>query len=579
MYKKIKHTIQVTSMRFIISFSFAIVVVSAMLFVGVALNNEFNKTFIKSVSDNSSEIMEQVKINLDNYFYNMVDLSDLLAVKISGNSDFDPSSLDTVIEPTIRTRRDVITIALFDDEGNHMSSIGGSDLQPKDTIVEQEWYTKIKYDKQYIHISEPHVQRLYKGEYPWVISISRRVGFRQGGEYREGILLIDMNFTVIEDMLASVNLSDKGYVFLVDETDDLIFHNQQQLIYAGIKSENLQGISSTFSGTFLQEDEERYVAIRQLDDVNWKLVGVFYTSDIATSQQRISDYIKLILFVGLIIFVSFSLFMSSRITKPIQELEKSMKDVEKGNFDVQLEITGEHEVVQLTKSYNVMIRRIRKLMDQIVIEQEAKRNSELNSLQAQINPHFLYNTLDSIVWMAEHEKHEDVILMTTSLASLFRISISKGAMVIPVEKEIDHAKHYLTIQKMRYKEKFEFEFDVDEAIYKYETIKLLLQPIIENAIYHGIRHMVDEGMIYIRGYLKDEYLIFEVEDDGLGMTKETMNNVLYDDSNEKYNGVGVNNVHERIQLMYGKEYGLTIESELEEGTKITFLLPRNEVSE
>lgn len=568
---------QVTSMRFVISFSFAVMVVSAMLFVGVALNNEFNKTFIKSVSDNSNEIMEQVKINLDNYFYNMIDLSNSLAVKISGNSEFNPTELDSVIEPTIKTRRDVISIALFDEDGSHMSSTGGSDLQSLDVIVGQEWYKKIKIDEQYIYISEPHVQRLYKGKYPWVISISRRVGFRQGGEYREGILLIDMNFSVIEDLLASVNLSDKGYVFLVDEKADYIFHNQQQLIYSGIKKENLQGISTTYNDIYLQEDEERYVSVKLLDNMNWKLVGVFYTSDIATSQQRISDYIKLILFVGLIIFISFSLFMSSRITKPIQELERSMKDVEKGNFDVQLDITGEHEVVQLTKSYNIMIRRIRKLMDQIVVEQEAKRHSELSSLQSQINPHFLYNTLDSIVWMAEHEKHEDVIMMTSSLASLFRISISKGNMVIPVEKEIDHAKHYLTIQKMRYKEKFEFEFDVNEEVYKYETIKLILQPMIENAIYHGIRHMVDEGMIYIRAYLSDDYLVFEVEDDGLGMSEATVNSILYDDQNTSNNGVGVHNVHERIQLMYGKEYGLKIESEIEEGTKVTFLLPRNEV--
>lgn len=567
---------QVTSMRFVISFSFAVIVVSAMLFVGVALNNEFNRTFIKSVSDSSNEIMEQVKINLDNYFYNMIDLSNLLAFKISGNADFDPTELDSVIEPTIKTRRDVISIALFDEDGNHMSSTGGSELQSKDTIIEEEWYRQIKYGKQYIHISEPHVQRLYKGHYPWVISISRRVGFRQEGDYREGILLIDMNFAVIEDLLASVNLSDKGYVFLVDEKANYIFHNQQQLIYSGIKTENLQGIATTYNGIYLQEDEERYVSVKLLDNMNWKLVGVFYTSDIATSQQRISDYIKWILFVGLIIFISFSMFMSFRITKPIQELQRSMKDLENGNFDIQLEITGEHEVVQLTKSYNVMIRRIRNLMDQIVIEQEAKRKSELSSLQAQINPHFLYNTLDSIVWMAEHEKHEDVILMTGSLASLFRISISKGAMIIPVQKELDHAKHYLTIQKMRYKEKFEFEFDVDEEIYKYETIKLILQPMIENSIYHGIRHMVDEGRIYIRAYVKDDFLIFEVEDDGLGMSEETADGILYN-TNSTENGVGVHNVHERIQLMYGKEYGLEIESEIEVGTKITFRMPRNEV--
>ena len=448
---------------------------------------------------------------------------------------------------------------------------------PQDTSViqSQEWFTKIRDDKHYLHISEPHVQQLYIGKYPWVISISRRVGYRQDGEYREGILLIDMNFTVIEDLLSSVNLAEKGYVFIVDETGGLVYHTQQQLIYAGIKTENLEGVSEAYNESFLQKKEARYLTTKVLNNVNWKLVGVYFTSDIANSQDSISNYIKWIIFVGLIIFISFSLFISSRITKPIQELEASMEAVQDGNFNVQLDISGEHEVVQLTKSYNLMIRKIRNLMDQILVEQEAKRKSELSSLQAQINPHFLYNTLDSIVWMAEHEKHEDVILMTSSLASLFRISISKGQMIIPVEHEINHARHYLTIQKMRYKDKFSFKFDIDEEIYRYEILKLILQPIIENAIYHGIRHMVDEGEIIIRGYLENDYLIFEVEDDGLGMKEEVIYNSLHDAP--AHNGVGLQNVHERIQLMYGNAYGLTIESEIEEGTTIKFLLPRNEV--
>jgi len=575
MIKKLENLMRLTSMRFILSLTFAILVVSSMLYVSVALSYEYSKSFTEANIESSEEIIEQVKINLDNYFYNMIDLSDSIAVKMSTTGDFDPAILDSIIEPAIRTRRDVISIALFDETGSHMIGTDDATLQKVSVIVDQEWFKKIRDEKHYIHISEPHVQRLYKGQYPWVISISRRVGYREGGEYKEGILLIDMNFTVIEDLLSSVNLVDKGYVFIADDTDHLVYHTQQQLIHTGIKKENLEGISEAYNESFFQEEDERYLTIKVLNNVNWKLVVVYFASDIATSQTRISSYLRWVIIIGLAVFVSFSFFMSSRITKPIQELEKSMKAVEQGNFDIQLDISGEHEVVQLTKSYNVMIRRIRKLMDQIVIEQELKRKSELSSLQSQINPHFLYNTLDSIVWMAEHEKHEDVIQMTSSLASLFRISISKGAMIIPVENEIKHAEHYLTIQEMRYKDKFSFKFEIDPDIYKYEILKLILQPIIENSIYHGIRHMVDEGEIIIRGFVKDDYLVFEVEDDGLGMNEDTIRNVLYEDADE--NGVGLHNVHERIRLMYGDEYGLSIESEIEEGTIIRYKLPRNEV--
>jgi two-component system sensor histidine kinase YesM len=221
-----------------------------------------------------------------------------------------------------------------------------------------------------------------------------------------------------------------------------------------------------------------------------------------------------------------------------------------------------------------MVSRIRQLMDQIVVEQEAKRKSELNALQAQINPHFLYNTLDSIVWMAENGKSEDVITMVTSLARLFRISISRGKNIITVREEIEHARNYLIIQKVRFKNKFSFNIDVDEEVIQYKTLKLILQPIIENALYHGIQYMVEEGSINISAKIAQGKLLYEIADSGLGIKPELLEKILSHDSKESGGaGVGVRNVHERIQLCYGKEYGIEIQSELEEGTTVKLWLP------
>lgn len=573
MIGKIKNTFRATGMRSVLVVSFVGVVVFSMLFVGLILKEQFVKELFKSASSNSNEIMEQVEINVDNYFYSMISLSDFLAVKISGNSNFNSDVLDSLVESTRSSRRDVISISLFDENGKHVGNTDDYILQDTENILTQEWFTKIKTEKHYINISRPHVQNLFVGEYPWVISISRRVGYKEGGEYREGILLIDMNFTVIEELLNAVNLGKKGYVFLSDEKANIIYHNQQQLLFSGMKEENLNGIAEAYNESFLQD--ERLITVRMLTNVNWKLVGVYYVSDLDSSQQEISDYVKLIILFGVLIFVTASVFMSSGISRPILELEKSMKAVENGNFDIELDVKGEYEVVQLTKSFNVMIKRIRNLMDQIIVEQELKRKSELSALQAQINPHFLYNTLDSIIWMAENGKNEDVVLMTNALASLFRISISRGEMIISVKDELAHANHYLTIQKMRYKNKFEFKFEIDEAVYEYNTLKLILQPIIENSIYHGIRYMVDEGEITIRAYLNDSNLIFEVEDDGLGMDVEKFEFTQVGKTSSPKSGVGIRNVHERIGLMFGNEYGLDIVSEIEEGTKITFILPKN----
>jgi two-component system sensor histidine kinase YesM len=249
-----------------------------------------------------------------------------------------------------------------------------------------------------------------------------------------------------------------------------------------------------------------------------------------------------------------------------------MKMVEDCQLDINVDIKGEEEVVKLAQTFNMMLMRIRKLLAQVLQEQEEKRKSELDALQAQINPHFLYNTLDSIVWMAENEKNEDVITMVTSLARFFRISISRGKNVITIEEELEHARNYMIIQKMRYKNKFRFEIEAEKDTLHCKTLKLILQPLIENALYHGIEYMVDEGYINISVRKLDGKILFQVKDNGLGMPPEKLETLLLAKSKE-YSGVGVKNVHERIKLFYGNEYGLEIESQLEVGTNVKIWIP------
>ena len=216
-------------------------------------------------------------------------------------------------------------------------------------------------------------------------------------------------------------------------------------------------------------------------------------------------------------------------------------------------------------------------MKEIVEQQNQRRKSELAALQSQINPHFLYNTLDSITWMIEGGKNEGAVTMISELAKLLRISLSKGRTIIPVQQEIQHSKSYMNIQKVRYKDKFEVEFDIDSEIDNYCTVKLIIQPILENAIYYGVGDMDpdDGGKILVKGRMRNGDIYIEVIDNGMGMTEETAKNVLTD--NEKVqkrgSGVGLVNVHNRIQIMFGTEYGLIIKSEPDEGTTVTVHLP------
>jgi len=238
-------------------------------------------------------------------------------------------------------------------------------------------------------------------------------------------------------------------------------------------------------------------------------------------------------------------------------------------------IGGSMEVEHLGKTLRSTVAQIRQLMDDIVVEQEEKRKSELDALQSQINPHFLYNTLDSIVWMITGERYDDAVFMITQLASLFRISLSKGKTVIKIEDEVKHARNYMNIQKIRYKNSFEVDFQIEEDILDGCIVKLVLQPLLENAIYYGMEFMDGEGEIHVRGYRKDKDVYLEVEDNGLGMPEEEAAELLNgkERPHKHGSGVGLVNVHSRLKLRFGEAYGLVIHSCPDEGMMVQIHIP------
>lgn len=229
---------------------------------------------------------------------------------------------------------------------------------------------------------------------------------------------------------------------------------------------------------------------------------------------------------------------------------------------------GCSEVRHLSRSLNSMISTLRNLMNDIIEQEAQKRRSELDVLQSQINPHFLYNTLDSVIWMIESGRQDDAILMVTSLARLFRISLSRGKNLIPLSDELEHARNYLNIQKIRYKNKFTTKISVQPEAEKLYTLKLIVQPILENAIVHGMAAMDDEGEIYVNAYVEKNSLIIDVADNGSCIPPKIAAALLSEvnvDIKTSGSGIGMRNVHQRIRLTFGDEYGLQIFSEPDEG--------------
>lgn len=272
--------------------------------------------------------------------------------------------------------------------------------------------------------------------------------------------------------------------------------------------------------------------------------------------------------------------ISGSISKPIRELHKMTKSISEGNLDVRVENKNVDEIAGLGLSFNIMTQKVKELLERSIKEQKELKKSELKVLQAQINPHFLYNTLDTIVWMAESNRNEEVIEIVRALSSFFRITLSKGKDWISISDEVSHIRSYLIIQKIRYRDILDFSIEVDSSILEYKILKLTLQPLVENALYHGIKNKREGGTIIIRGYKVDEdRIVFEIIDNGAGMPAERLAEIrnelgsglmapVVNDS-----GFGLNNVHKRIRLYYGTQYGLKVDSEIRRGTHISVLIP------
>lgn len=348
------------------------------------------------------------------------------------------------------------------------------------------------------------------------------------------------------------------------------------MLYSNLATEEIPQVLTTASGQSFTADDNKGKRIYSVQDtgLGWKIVGVTYSDDLIANKSSIQHSILLYALLGIGISIIISLLLSLHLTKPIKRLQQDMKQVELGNFHIQTSIEEDNEINQLGQSFNVMVNEIKHLMDETVQTSEQKRKTELLLLQAQINPHFLYNTLDSIIWMAEQEKHEEVVDMTSALAKMFRASITRDQELVSIRVEIEHIRHYLFIQKMRYREQLDYVFDIPSDILQYKTVKILLQPFIENAIYHGIRSKTTPGIIYISAWQEQDDLLFEVRDNGLGMTAERLAQVNEGTvATNTQHGIGIGNVNERIQLYFGATYGMSIHSVLGEGTVVTIRVP------
>ncbi len=534
----------------------------------------------------TSQLISQVNTNIQTYIGNMQSISALVLENgdlqryLSLNNPDTPEGaalkkqLNEFFHSIVSSRNDIASIAFIGSNGAAVSDRSDANLKDYNQLARQEWFKQAKNADGKVVISSSHVQHIYAHEYRWVVSISRLLK-GTAGLPKSGVLLVDLNYNVINNLCQQILLGKRGYVFVLDPSGDLIYHPQQQLIYSHLKSEDIERIlNSKDSKLESVQDKVKKIYTIRTTKFGWKIVGVTYPDELVGNKREIQFSSAMWGILSLLVALAISVILSFTLTKPIKNLESHMKQVEKGDFDTRVEIASPNEIGKLARTFNLMIAKIKELMNQIVAEQEMKRASELKALQAQIKPHFLYNTLDSIIWMAEMGKMDKVVEMTSALSRLFRSSIGKGEELVPISVELENIQNYLTIQSIRYKNKFTYEIDVDPAILNCKILKIILQPLVENAIYHGIKHKIDIGHIRITGQKADGMVRIAVSDDGPGMDTARIKAVLAAPwTQEEGKSVGLSNVNHRLQLYFGESYGLDFTSEPDDGTTVFVQFP------
>ena len=581
-WEYIKERYQTASISSITAVSFTIVSVISLGFAGVLLYGRFSSSTEDLIARNNIQLMNQVSLNLETSVRNMMRLSNSMYYCVIKNVDLGVEKLDGEMNLMYESNRDdLVSLACFDEEGNLVAATPIASLKPSVEITAQSWFQKANEKMENLHFSTPHVQSIFAdstSRYSWVISLSRTVELTRGGEISRGVLLVDMAYSGIEQLFDKVNTGGAGYTYLIDGAGEIIYHPRQRAIYSNLNKENNLEAAKYEDGSHREnfEGNERSVTVKTVGYTGWKIINVVPTDEFYLDLTQMRLFVFLIVVFAILCIAMLNIFISGRIATPIRRLEASVRELEKGNLNLEIYEDGSQEIRHLGRTLRSMVEQMQCLMEDIVVEQEAKRKSELDALQSQINPHFLYNTLDSIVWMVESGQYKEAISMVTALSRLFRISLSKGKTIITLAEEAEHARNYMNIQKVRYKNRFEFTMEIEPGIQQYSTIKLVIQPILENSIYYGMEYMDGDGIIKVRGYEKDGDILVDVLDNGPGMPREVVDYLLTDGKRvrKKGSGVGLMNVHQRIRLYFGEPYGLEIISEPDEGTLVRIHLPK-----
>ena len=532
--------------------------------IGLFLDR-YRRAIVQNASTSSAQAVTQVSNTVAGYLEDMDQAMDSVTQTLGQSA----ARRDSMLEAFLNFRPDVVAVTSYDGAGS-LLDCWAQGRDPKEKIA-----VNLSFDYDQARrtadsfMTAPHVETIFDRYYPWVVTMTARLD--EGGE--AAWVSLDLSFSSLSSYINNVGIGTRGYCFLLDAGGNIIYHHQQQLIYSGLKSEDTAALAALEDGVY--DNGTVITCVNSVEDSGWRVVGVSYVDELV--DRNMAEMMQLSALLGALVLggaVLTSWLLSRLLGRPLRGLAAAMESFEKdADHFTYHPVGGTREVQELSASFSHMVGRIQQLMVTVRQEEVNLRKTELKALQAQINPHFLYNTLDSIAWMCEQGQNADAVRMVHALARLFRISISKGHELIPIAREIEHAESYLQIQKYRYKNRFTYRFEVDPGCLDYLCNKITLQPIIENAINHGLDLMVEEGHITVQVCPDGQDILFRVRDDGVGMTPEQVAAILNKGPSDR-TGIGIKNVNYRLKIYFGKQYGLRIDSVPDEGTCVEIRMPK-----
>lgn len=562
-------------LRVQIALHYVVASVLTLLVIGMILYQSITSIVQTEATTNTENAVEQSGMYIDLYIDRLKAVSRMLAedpqlVGYLSDKERDPQVKEKIlstINTTMATDSFMESIVIVSKDGQIISNETGLSMSMSGNMMKEAWYVSAIHSGNMPVLTSARMQGFSMDKDNWVISLSREIKNEQGRNI--GVLLIDVQYKVIEDYLANLDLGHTGFSFILNAKGEVVYHEDPAYFQNETKQQALQTIAHDPAA--YDARERTLTHTYSMKNADWIYVGVSSQDELSAIKDKLFHIFILVGLGFLVIATASVVIFTGRITTPFRKLEMAMQEIEQGLVEIPIDHRGCYEAQSLSRHFNSMILKIKKLMQEITDKEKDLRRSEISTLHSQINPHFLYNTLDTIVWMAEFNDSEKVIEITKALAQFFRLSLSGGNELTTVENELDHVRQYLFIQKERYGEQLTYTIDYDPSLLQMKMPKILLQPIVENALYHGIRGLERQGVIEIHAEAREQDIVFTIQDNGEGFDVNTLQQNI-SSRTTKLGGVGIKNVDERIKLYYGSDYGVTIQSDSSHGTMVQIIL-------